>query len=55
MVTHVRHSGIVTDDLESSLKFYRASIFKAKLVTYSVFVKSQAQDEVLFSPYIEAS
>ena len=23
MVTHVRHSGIVTDDLESSLKFYR--------------------------------
>ena len=23
MVIHVRHSGIVTDDLESSLKFYR--------------------------------
>jgi catechol 2,3-dioxygenase-like lactoylglutathione lyase family enzyme len=23
MVTHVRHAGIVTDDLESSLKFYR--------------------------------
>ena len=55
MVTHVRHSGIVTDDLESSLKFFRASIFKAKLVTYSVPVKSQAQDEVLFLRYIEAS